>query len=88
MYHTTGSQQGTMNPMEMNNNDMTPGASGGPWMINRNGRYYANSVNSLRGKERPCSMFGPYFDSDALSDDEVRGAVPGRVACSREGRDA
>jgi hypothetical protein len=62
MYHTTGGYKSGQNPIEMGNNDMTGGSSGGPWMVNSNGHHYANSVNSFGYGNRPCSMYGPYFD--------------------------
>jgi V8-like Glu-specific endopeptidase len=48
--------------------DMTPGSSGGPWIINFSGE--AGSVNYLNGNnsyrwEEPEEMFSPYFGDEA-----------------------
>jgi V8-like Glu-specific endopeptidase len=46
--------------------DMTPGSSGGPWLIYFNdssGIGYVNSVNSFLYTNNPNIMWGPYFGS-------------------------
>ncbi len=48
--------------------DMTPGSSGGGWVINLNGGWgLVNSVNSYKYASDPNMMFGPYHGDGALS---------------------
>jgi V8-like Glu-specific endopeptidase len=44
--------------------DMTPGASGGPWIKGFKGGNWINSVNSYKyTTAQPLAMYGPYFDT-------------------------
>jgi hypothetical protein len=50
--------------------DMTPGTSGGPWIVklsgNRKGGNYINGVNSYKYIGYDESMYGPYFGDAAI----------------------
>lgn len=60
--------------------DMTPGSSGGPWIMRLRTDNWLNSVNSYRYLPgQPLAMYGPYFDSLA---NQVRcSAGGGGVGC-------
>ena len=67
MYQTTGSCINTGNPMKMDNNDMTPGCSGGPWIMgNQGSNHYANGVNSFRYDNQPTTIYSPQFLQDFI----------------------
>lgn len=67
MYQASGNCINAANPMEMDNNDMTPGCSGGPWIINNNGQQCAIGVNSFRYSNQLITMWSPQFGQDFLS---------------------
>jgi V8-like Glu-specific endopeptidase len=44
---------------------MTPGSSGGPWMISVNGAFgYVNGHNDFKFNNDSTHMYSPYYDSD------------------------
>jgi V8-like Glu-specific endopeptidase len=47
--------------------DLTPGSSGGPWMVYYSSGYYTNGVNSYKYTNDPYSMYSPYFEDAALN---------------------
>ena len=48
-------------------NNMSEGASGGPWLIERNGMIYANGVNSYRRSDQPERLSSPYFGEGVIN---------------------
>ncbi len=46
--------------------NMTGGASGGPWVLMREGGWYANGLNSFR-EDDPNRIWSPYFGNEFLS---------------------
>lgn len=68
MYSATGSSADTGDPMEMSNNDMTPGCSGGPWLMTwSDGKLYVNGVNSFRYDDSPTTMYSPQLLTSFLT---------------------
>lgn len=47
--------------MTMSNNDMGKGGSGGPWLLNVDGRYYINGVNSQKPGDFRSHQDSPIF---------------------------
>ena len=66
MWRCNGAYLDGANPIKMANN-MTEGCSGGPWLIERNGRFYANGLNSFRWNVEPETMNSPYFGRGFLN---------------------
>lgn len=60
MWRCTGDQLASGAILKMANN-MTQGASGGPWLIARGGQIYANGLNSFRQSSEPDALASPYF---------------------------
>lgn len=60
MWWCTGSQLQSSGYLRMANN-LTEGASGGPWLIKRNGNIYVNGLNSFRLSNEPEVLASPYF---------------------------
>lgn len=60
MWRCIGRQLPASGVLKMANN-MTEGASGGPWLIERNGNIYANGLNSFRLTSEPNALASPYF---------------------------
>lgn len=57
--------------------DMTPGCSGGPWILGFGTTNEANGLNSYRQADRPEEICSPYFDDRAKQlKDELVGAEP------------
>jgi len=52
--------------IQMHNN-MTGGCSGGPWVVYRNGQWYANGLNSFRYTSNPNTLYSPYFGQGFLN---------------------
>jgi len=44
-------------------NDLTPGCSGGPWILSFGYGNYANGVNSYRYTNHPLEMYSPHYDT-------------------------
>lgn len=65
MWRSTGKNLGGSNPIQAYNN-MTPGCSGGPWEIWKKGVPLTNGVNSFRKKDKPKTMYSPYFGKGFL----------------------
>lgn len=60
MWRCIGRQLPSSGVLKMANN-MSEGASGGPWLIQRNGNIYANGLNSFRLTSEPDALASPYF---------------------------
>lgn len=60
MWRCIGQQLSSASGLKMANN-MTEGASGGPWLIERDRAIYANGLNSFRRSDEPESLCSPYF---------------------------
>jgi V8-like Glu-specific endopeptidase len=60
MWRCIGQQIPSSGLLKMANN-MSEGASGGPWLIARNDNIYANGVNSFRRSDEPEALSSPYF---------------------------
>ncbi len=48
-------------------NDMTEGASGGPWVLRLGTSNLVNSVNSVKLAGKPLAMYGPYFGDSVMN---------------------
>lgn len=66
MWNSKGAYINGTNPIQMHNN-MTPGCSGGPWIVTRNGQPYANGLNSFRYTNNPNTMYSPYFGNGFIN---------------------
>lgn len=66
MWRSTGKYIGGANPLKAYN-DMTPGCSGGPWEVWRNGVPLTNGLNSHRYTSDPKTMYSPYFGNGFLN---------------------
>lgn len=60
MWRCAGAQLSSGAIQRMANN-MTQGASGGPWLIQRQGKIYANGLNSFRLSDETDGLCSPYF---------------------------
>ena len=60
MWWCTGAQIQSSGMLRMANN-MTTGASGGPWLIQRNDNIYVNGLNSFRLSNESNVLASPYF---------------------------
>lgn len=60
MWQCVGDYIGGSNPIRMHNN-MTGGCSGGPWVVTKNRKLYANGLNSFRYTSQPNHLYTPYF---------------------------
>lgn len=61
MWRCVGGQIAATPGMLRMANNMTEGASGGPWLITRNGNIYVNGLNSFRLSDEPEALASPYF---------------------------
>lgn len=60
MWYSQGDQTAVGAIQRMANN-MTQGASGGPWLVAKGAAIYANGVNSFRLSNEPNTLASPYF---------------------------
>lgn len=66
MWQSIGGYITGNNPIQMHNN-MTPGCSGGPWVVSKSQNVYANGLNSFRYTNEPGTMYSPYFGQGFLN---------------------
>lgn len=80
MYQAVGTYigQGDAGTSGMNNNDMTGGSSGGPWLVNANWGY-VNGLQSYRYTSLPTNAYTPYFGTGAYNVWQC--AVTGQCGC-------
>ena len=65
-YASDGTVPGSPKPIGIGCS-MTPGCSGGPWVLGLGSTNYVNGLNSYRPNSQPLQIYSPYFGENARS---------------------